>query len=116
MNYLDQFQIEKEWQEWQKKLNAHFSQELSLEGVLLLIGIREMGWGKVELDKELKTRLIDIGICTVLAQSGYFVLQGKDEFNFPVYEAKQALPKLSYKEQEVLLKQHIIAYLKSIDF
>ncbi|MCS7077379.1 MAG: hypothetical protein NZ455_11755 [Bacteroidia bacterium] len=116
MNYLDQFQIEKEWQVWQKKLNLHFAQELSLEGVLLFIGIRELGWGRVELDKELKTRLIDIGICAVLSQSGYFSLQGKDENNFPIYQNTLNLPKMSQKEQEVLLKQHIIAYLKSINF
>jgi len=116
MNYLDQFQIEKEWQQYSKKIETHFGKSLSLEGVLLFIGLREAGSAHTELDKETKERLIDIGMCAVLAQSGYFTLIGKDENNFLVYQNKEPIPKLSVKEQETLLKQHIVAYLKSIDF
>lgn len=116
MNYLDQFQIEKEWQEYSKKIQEHFGKSLSLEGVLLFIGLREIGSANTNLDKDTKERLIDIGMCTVLAQSGYFVLTGKDGSGFPVYQIKEYMPKMSVKEQETLLKQHVVAYLKSIDF
>lgn len=116
MNYLDQFQIEKEWQEYFKKLEQHFNKKLSLEGILLFIGLREIGSATTQLDKDTKERLIDLGMCTVLARSGYFVLIGKDNQDFPIYEPKKSIPKLSVKEQETLLKQHIVAYLKNIDF
>jgi hypothetical protein len=116
MNYLDQFQIEKEWQEYSKKIQEHFGKSLSLEGVLLFIGLRELGSANTDLDKDTKERLIDIGMCTVLAQSSYFVLVGKDESGFPVYQVQASIPKMSVKEQETLLKQHIVGYLKSIDF
>lgn len=116
MNYLDQFQIEKEWQEYSKKIQEHFGKSISLEGILLFIGLREVGSAETQLDKESKSHLIDTGMCTVLAQSEYFVLVGKDEKGFPVYQSKLPLPKLSVKEQEILLKQHVMAYLKSIDF
>lgn len=116
MNYLDQFQVEKEWQIYSKKIEKHFGKTLSIEGVLLFIGLREIGSASTNLDKDTKEHLIDTGMCTVLAQSNYFTLIGKDENNFPVYEMKEPIPKMSVKEQETLLKQHIVAYLKSIDF
>lgn len=116
MNYLDQFQIEKEWQEYSIKIQEHFGKSLSLEGILLFIGLREIGSADTNLDKDTKEHLIDIGMCTVLAQSGYFVLVGKNEDGFPVYQIQEKTPKMSIKEQETLLKQHIVAYLKSIDF
>lgn len=116
MNFIDQFQVEKAWNELVKQLETDFGVRLSLEGVLLFIGLREAGLGFTDLSKEDKEELIDMATCVVLSASGYFVQKGVNPQGLPVFERNTdvPIPKLSVKEQETLLKQHIVNYFEEI--
>lgn len=81
-----------------------------MDGILFLIGVQELGTGKQEYTKEQKQDLMHIAICTVLAPSGYYKLDGFDEEGWPHFTQLKALPEFQMMEQENFLKDHILMY------
>lgn len=81
-----------------------------MDGILFLIGVQELGTGKQEYSKEQKQDLMHIAICTVLAPSGYYKLDGFDEEGWPHFTQLKALPEFQMMEQENFLKDHILMY------
>ena len=84
-----------------------------LESVLFLIGVQELGHGHVHFTKEQKQDLLHIATCKVLSYSDFYRLEGLDEEGWPHWENVQGIPSLPLKEQEILLKAHIIHYFKT---
>ena len=66
------------WLKLRIKLKEQFGIKPDMDGVLFLIGIQEFGSGKQEFTKEQKQDLMHIAVCSLLAQSGYYVLDGYD--------------------------------------
>ena len=87
-----------------------------MDGVLFLIGIQEFGSGKQEFTKEQKQDLMHIAVCSLLAQSGYYVLDGYDEENWPHFTQLKALPDFNMFEQENFLKDHALLYFQQLGF
>jgi len=81
-----------------------------MDGILFLIGVQELGTGKQEYTKEQKQDLMHIAVCTVLAPSGYYKLDGFDEEGWPHFTQLRALPEFQMMEQENFLKDHILMY------
>lgn len=81
-----------------------------MDGILFLIGVQELGTGKQEYTKEQKQDLMHIAVCTVLAPSGYYKLDGFDEEGWPHFTQLKALPEFQMMEQENFLKDHILMY------
>jgi len=81
-----------------------------MDGILFLIGVQELGTGKQEYTKEQKQDLMHIAVCTVLAPSGYYKLDGFDEEGWPHFTQLKALPGFQMMEQENFLKDHILMY------
>ena len=52
--------IEKQWKELLKSLNSQFDGDLDLQAVLFLIGVQELGKGKVKYSKDQKLELMYI--------------------------------------------------------
>lgn len=75
-----------------------------------LIGVQELGSGKQVYTKEQKQDLMHIAVCTVLMQSGYYLLEGYDEENWPHFKQLKALPEFNLFEQENFLKDHVLLY------
>jgi hypothetical protein len=48
-----------------------------------------------------------------LSYSNFYQLEGLDEDGWPHWENTQAIPSLPLKEQEILLKAHVIHYFKT---
>jgi hypothetical protein len=84
-----------------------------LESVLFLIGVQELGKGHVHFTKEQKQDLMHIATCKVLSFSGIYELEGLDQEGWPHWKLVQNLPPLALKEQEILLKAHVIQYFKT---
>lgn len=87
-----------------------------MNGVLLLIGIQELGRGPQEFSKEEKQDLMHIAICTILKPSGYYAFDGLDEDGWPHFSQLKALPEQNMIEQENYLKDHALMYFKEQGF
>jgi hypothetical protein len=84
----------------------------SVDAVLFLIGVQELGKGRKVFSKEEKQDLIHIGICKVLSLSGFYELEGLDEEGWPHWKLVNKVPRLELKEQEKFLKMQVIEYFE----
>ena len=98
------------------KVEAYFKQltgkETSLNGMLFLIGVQELGKGLRNFSKEQKQDLMHIGICKLLSRSGYYQSEGRDADGWPHWRLVKKLPHADLLGQEQVLKDHVISYLE----
>ena len=104
------------WLKLRIKLKEQFGIKPDMNGILMLIGVQELGQGPQEFNKEQKQDLMHIAICTVLTPSGYFAFDGNDEQGWPHFSQLKALPSNNLFEQENFLKDHILLYFQSLNF
>jgi len=97
------------------KLKELYGIKPDMNGILLLIGVQELGVGAREFTKEQKQDLMHIAICTVLSPSGYYRFDGKDEDGWPHFTQLLPLPEQHLPEQENFLKDHILLYFQSYE-
>lgn len=107
--------IEKQWKELLKSLNSQFDGDLDLQAVLFLIGVQELGKGRVKYSKDQKLELMHIAICTLLEPFGYYNFAGHDQDGFPHWELNEQLPPLSPGQQMALMKESILDYFVAQD-
>src|SRR3954463_12044954 len=98
------------WLKLRIKLKERFGIKPDMNGVLLLIGVQELGTGPQEFSKEQKQDLMHIAICTILSASGYYVNNGRDEDGWPHFSQLKPLPAFNTFEQENFLKDHVLLY------
>ena len=114
MNMKDDLQVR--WFALEQKLMERFEKKPDVETVLFLIGIQELGDIKKKFTKEQKQDLMHVAVCTVLAPSGYYELEGVDEDGWPHFRQLKPMPELNPFEQESFLKDHILLYFQNHDF
>ena len=114
MNVQDDLQTR--WWALEIKLMERFEKKPDLEAVLFLIGIQEFGNIKAKFSKEQKQDLIHVAICSLLAQSGYYELEGVDQDGWPHFRQLKSLPIHNMIEQENFLKDHILLYFERNGF
>lgn len=85
-----------------------------LNGILLMIGVQELGRWKKSFTKEEKQDLMHIAVCRLLESKGVFVFKGRDQDGWPHYEQRKAIPKQGVDEQEQLLKELVVLYFKDL--
>ena len=78
-----------------------------------MIGVQELGQGHVHFTKEQKQDLMHIATCKVLSYSGFYELEGLDSEGWPHWNLVKPVPTLNLKEQDLLLKAHIVHYFES---
>jgi len=103
------------WLELLRSLRAKFGKELHLNGILFLIGVQELGKGISEFTKEQKQDLMHIATCKLFSLSGYYEFDKLDEDGWPHYKIIKPIPAANLKEQEKMLKWHIIEYFDHAD-
>lgn len=106
------YAFEANWQKLIQKLEETFGEDLSVEAILFLIGVQELGQGSKKFKKDEKLNLMHIAICRVLEPYGYYKFSHLDQDQWPHYELLKPLPSLDDKEQKNLLKQAIIDYFE----
>ena len=104
------------WLKLRISLKEKFGIKPDMNGVLLLIGIQELGQGAQDYSKEQKQDLMHIAICTILSASGYYTFEGHDEEGWPHFGQTKALPEFNMIEQENFLKDHVLLYFSSLNF
>jgi hypothetical protein len=103
-------QFNTDWNALMQRLEGRFGQDLSLEGILLLIGIQEIGQGPLKLTKLQKLEVLHVAVCSLLLPYGYYVFKGRDEEGWPHFEPVDTMPFLSSVQQHRLIKEAILSY------
>jgi hypothetical protein len=110
MNVSDDLQSR--WWKLEAKLLEHFGKKPDMEAVLFLIGVQETGFVRAKVTKEQKQDLMHVAVCTLLSQSGFYILEGKDEEGWPHFKQLKEIPALHVIEQENFLKDHVLLYFE----
>lgn len=106
--------LERRWTSLLEDLHQMIGkQPKDLNAVLFLIGVQELGKGKIVFSKEEKQDLMHIGICKVLSLSDYYKLEGLDQDGWPHWKLIKKLPHFDLLEQDKLLKMHVIEYFET---
>ena len=100
------------WLKLRIKLKEEYGIKPEMDGILFLIGVQELGTGKQEYTKEQKKDLMHIAVCTLLAQSGYYNLEGYDDEGWPHFKQLKPLPEFNMMEQENFLRDHVLLYFE----
>jgi hypothetical protein len=111
--YKKDLELERQWQALLQEFKTTFDKTPnSLEAVLFLIGVNELGQGVRDFTKEEKQDLMHIAICKVLSLSGFYQLEGLDESGWPHWKLLKELPHFDLLEQEKLLKMYVLEYFE----
>ncbi len=105
-------ELKENWDKLLKWLEIQFGEGIELEGILLLIGIQELGKGHRKLSKDEKMDVLHVALCTLLTPLGYYTYKGKDADGWPQWNPVTALPPLKPGEQKNMVKKAILEYFK----
>ena len=103
--------LDKKWSELLEKLENQFDQEMTLKGVLYLIGVQELNLGIKQYEREEKVNVLHVAVCKILTPFGFYKFDRLDEDGWPHYIELKAIKTLSDNQQEVLMKEAVIKYL-----
>ncbi len=110
--------LKEKWELIVTQLSQQFvaGETLSIDGILYLIGVQELGKGRKNFKKDEKINLMHIAICKLLEPYGYYEFEFFDEDGWPHYKILDKLPNLKPGEQTILMKRAIIKYFETIGF
>ena len=103
--------LDKKWSGLLEKLETQFDQEMTLKGILYLIGVQELNLGIKQYEREEKANVLHVAICKILTPFGFYKFDRIDEDGWPHYIELKAVKNLSESQQELLMKEAIITYL-----
>lgn len=103
--------LDEKWNQLIKKLEKQFKEEISLKGILYLIGVQELNFGFADFEREEKINVLHVATCKLLSRYGYYKFDRIDSDGWPHYVEVKALQNLSEKDQEILIKTAIVEYL-----
>ena len=107
-------ELNERWDTLSSKLNQQFGNKLKIEAILLLIGIREMGFSFREYSKQEKMDLMHVGTCTILAPSGFYEKERIDDDGWPHWKLINPIPYLDIFAQSHFIRYHILLYFENI--
>lgn len=108
--------LQTRWWNLEAKLTERFGKKPDMEAILFLIGMQETGFTNKKITKEQKQDLMHVAVCTLLSESGYYMLEGKDEEEWPHFKQLKEIPSLQLTEQENFLKDHVLLYFQKHGF
>lgn len=82
----------------------------TIETILFLIGVQELGSGKQKYSKDDKLNLLHVAVCRLLEPFGYYKFNEYDADGWPQFETLKELPELKPNEQSILMKKAVIQY------
>jgi len=107
--------LQARWWQLEERFLAKFNKKPDMEAMLLLIGIQELRNSQQKFTKEQKQDLMHIAVCTLLSQSGYYLLERYDDEGWPHFKQAKELPAYNIMEQENFLKDHVLLYFENGD-
>lgn len=103
--------LDKDWKALIRRLEKQFDDEMTLKGILYLIGIQELNFGIKRFSREEKLNVLHVATCKLLSGFGYYKFVSVDKDGWPHYKEVKAIKTLNEKEQEHLIKKAIINYI-----
>ena len=103
------------WEALLATMQERFGRRPDLNALLLLIGVQELGQGVAAFTKEQKQDLMHIATCKLFSLSGHYALERVDEEGWPHYKLVSPVPFANLKEQERMLKWHILEYFDALE-
>ena len=103
--------LDKTWGQLIEKLEAEFHQDMTLKGILYLIGVQELNLGVKQYKREEKVNVLHVAVCKILTPFGFYKFDKVDVDGWPHYIELKAIKSLSEKEQELLMKEAVLKYL-----
>lgn len=98
-----------------KQIAKQFGEDIDIQGLLFIIGLQELGKGKIKLSKNEKLDVMHIAICTLLSPYGYYEYEGLDKDGWPHWKTIENLPPLKPTQQQEIIKQAIVEYFKTVE-
>ena len=92
MNTLD-----KDWEALVNRLEKQFDDEMTLKGILYLIGIQELNFGIKRFSREEKLNVLHVATCKLLSSFGYYQFVSVDKDGWPHYKEVKAIKNLDEK-------------------
>lgn len=110
--------LKEKWDFLTQQLSTQFAEgdDLTVDAILYLIGVQELGQGYRTFKKDEKVNLIHIAICKVLENFGYYEFDFFDNDGWPHYKILSELPNLKPGEQTILMKEAIITYFDNAGY
>jgi hypothetical protein len=108
-------ETEFEYQQVLKQIAKQFGEDIDIQGLLFIIGLQELGKGKIKLSKNEKLDVMHIAICTLLSPYGYYEYEGLDKDGWPHWKTTEKLPPLKPAQQQEIIKQAIVEYFKTVE-
>jgi len=102
--------FEARWETLMRELEVRFGKRPDLNALLLLIGVQELNQGVATFTKEQKQDLMHIATCRLFSLSGHYEQTQVDEDGWPHYKLLHPVPFANLKEQERMLKWHVLEY------
>ncbi len=106
--------LQKKWEAIVSDLSEKFSDgdPLSMDSIIYLIGVQELGKGPQDFTKDDKINLMHVAICKLLEPYDYYKFSHTDSDNWPHYTVLKKLPVLKPEQQSELMKKAIIRYFE----
>ncbi|QZE14005.1 hypothetical protein K4L44_15975 [Halosquirtibacter laminarini] len=102
------------WTQLCFRLGEMFRLDLDENGVFMLIGIRERGWGFKEYTKEEKLNLIYLGTATLLCEMNRITKVTTDRDGWPVFKEPNIVAEWTEVQKIGELKKGAIVYFNRI--
>ncbi|MGI4736820.1 MAG: hypothetical protein ACRYG7_16750 [Janthinobacterium lividum] len=103
------------WEALLTTMQERFGRRPDLNALLLLIGVQELGQGVAAFTKEQKQDLMHIATCKLFSLSGHYEVARVDDEGWPHYKLLTPVPFANLKEQERMLKWHMLEYFDLAD-
>jgi len=110
------YHIELKFQKLKSLLEKKFGEGMDVSAILFLIGVNELGIGYKKFNKNQKTDLMHVAICTLLEPYGYYAFEGRDSDNWPHFKLLSHLPPIDHRQQQHLLKEGMLDYFIRNDY
>jgi hypothetical protein len=108
-------ELKEQWDSLMKRLEVQFGEGIEIEGLLMLIGVQELGLGYQKFSKDEKLDVLHVALCTLLEPLGYYTFTGYDADAWPMWEPVTSIPALKPGEQKLLVKRAVIKYFKEME-
>ena len=105
--------VNKTWEELVLKLEKQFDDEMTLKGILYLIGVQELNMGIKRFGREEKLDILHVAVCKILTPFGFYKFDRVDGDGWPHWIELKALKNLDEKKQGLLMKEAIIKHLNN---
>lgn len=110
---MNKEEVDFEFEKVMERLAPQFGDDIDEQAILFLIGVQELGKGRVKLNKNEKLDVMHIAICTLLSPYGYYEYEGLDKDGWPHWKVNDKLPPLKPMQQQLLIRQAIVEYFKA---